>query len=168
MKSRGLLLAFLLAFPTTAYAAPNQPAADILKIQTLIERFRASIINKDKVGFLDLFTQGEVTWQSVETKRHLNGISASPDSDEKGFPTRRKTHLTFIDEIVASPIRKEEKFRDIQISTDGSIASVFFDYSFHSDGRKVNQGKEAWHLINTGSSWKIVSVIYSINRTPPP
>lgn len=67
----------------------------------------------------------------------------------------------------SSPTRKgKKKFRDIKIESDSDIASVFFDHSFHADGKKTNRGKEAWHLVRTDEGWKIVSVIWSVNWTP--
>ena len=79
-----------------------------------------------------------------------------------------KNYLSFIEGIVADPRRSEEKFENVRIDTDGDIASVYFDYSFHADGRKTNYGKEAWHLVNTDDGWKIVSVIWSVIPVPAP
>ena len=41
---------------------------------------------------------------------------------------------------------------------------MWFDYSFHAGGRETNHGREAWQLVNTDDGWKIISVIYSVNR----
>jgi hypothetical protein len=79
-----------------------------------------------------------------------------------------KNYRSFIEGIVANTPRSEEKFENVRIDTDGDIASVYFDYSFHADDRKSNYGKEAWHLVNTDDGWKIVSVIWSVIPVPAP
>jgi hypothetical protein len=70
---------------------------------------------------------------------------------------------TFIEEIVADKQRNEEQFSNVQIDTDGSIASVTFDFVFLLDTKEINRGREAWQLVNTDDGWKIVSVIWSNN-----
>jgi hypothetical protein len=60
----------------------------------------------------------------------------------------------------------EEKFSNVQIATDGAVASVYFDFVFLSDGKPQNRGSETWQLINTGSGWKINALVYSINLDP--
>ncbi|GAB4453481.1 MAG: hypothetical protein Fur0028_08930 [Bacteroidales bacterium] len=55
----------------------------------------------------------------------------------------------------------EEKFYNIHIVEDGSIANVSFDYSFWKNNNKQNWGRESWGLIKTGNQWKICSVIFS-------
>ena len=62
----------------------------------------------------------------------------------------------------------EEKFWDIDIKTDGEIASIYFKYSFHIGDYKYNWGDEAWDLVKTADGWKIVSVIYSTTENPEP
>ncbi|WP_300685034.1 hypothetical protein [Chryseobacterium sp.] len=57
---------------------------------------------------------------------------------------------------------QEEIFRNISIENNDVIASVIFDYSFLSNRKASNWGKEFWHLAKINGQWKIISVIYSL------
>jgi hypothetical protein len=53
---------------------------------------------------------------------------------------------------------------NIQIETDGYLASVHFNYSDHRNGIKRAFGTEAWDLVKDGAQWKIVSVKYTVTE----
>ena len=141
---------------------------DTARIEAVIEAFRTAIIEKDKARFVELFVPGRVTWQSVRGDETLRLARQKDPLAAKVRFDPGKTHLSFIDGIVGGKLPEEEKFSNVRIDTDGDIASVFADYSFHQDGRETNNGKEAWHLVRTGDGWKIASVIWSVNRMPAP
>ena len=139
-------------------------STEIKNIEAVIEAFRISLINKDKPVFIELFYNDAVPWLgtvSDETMAH------TPPPPKEGGRQRTKVgggnYLSFIDWIVKTPKKIEEKFWDIKIINDEDIASVHFKYSFHQDDKKTNWGDEAWHLVRTEQGWKIASVIYSIN-----
>ncbi|REC62886.1 hypothetical protein DRF65_08680 [Chryseobacterium pennae] len=59
----------------------------------------------------------------------------------------------------------------MNIDTDGSIASVAFNFSFWAGGKKGLWGKESWGLVKIKNEWKITSVIFSMeneNISPEP
>lgn len=49
--------------------------------------------------------------------------------------------LSCIDKIVASKDRQQQKFWRVEIETDRDIASVYFDYSFHSGNGETSHGR---------------------------
>ncbi|MCL1636136.1 nuclear transport factor 2 family protein [Luteimonas sp. SX5] len=159
-----LLLALLLSFPALGHAAGVDP--DNRSVEAVVEAFRASIVDKDKPRFVKLFLHENTAWQSVTGDANLDKIRETKPQAVKVRVDAKDGHLSFIDDIVASKDREEEKFRNVKVETDGDIASVFFDYSYHSGGKETNHGKEAWHLVRTDQGWKIVSVIWSVNWTP--
>jgi hypothetical protein len=163
-----LLLAFacLLSFPAFAQTEAKAVDTPSRQIEGVIEAFRTSIIDKDKARFVNLLLHDDITWQSVVSDANLPGLrEKKPDAVKVRFdPTN--SPLSFIDGIVSSKKRLEEKFWNTKIETDGDVASVLFDYSFNVDGKETNHGKEAWHLVKTDDGWKIVSVIWSLNWDP--
>ncbi|MFD0738448.1 nuclear transport factor 2 family protein [Lysobacter koreensis] len=161
------LLACLLSSAAMAQPAPLAPSGDVAQIEAVVEAFRAAIIDKDKPRFVALFVPGRVTWQSVRGDDTLRMAREKNPQAAKVSIDPNKTHLSFIDGIVAGTQREEEKFRNVKIVTDGDIASVTSDYSFHQGERETNHGQEAWHLVRTDGGWKIASVIWSVNRTSP-
>lgn len=163
-----LVLVCLLAVPFPALAAPPDVAAHTRRIETVIEEFRTAIIHKDKERFLKLFLHENPIWQSVDGDDSLARIRQKFPEATKVRVAPKDNHLEFIDWIVSGKEQREEKFSHVRIDTDGDIASVSFDYSFHVDGRMTNSGRESWHLVNTGGGWKIVSVIWSVHPPKEP
>jgi len=152
----------------TGIATANAPdVQSVQQIEAVIEAFRTAIIDKDKARFAGLFLHDDITWQDVTGDASLQRIREQRPDATKVRVDLRDSHLSFIDGIVSDPDRSEEKFRNVRIDTDGDIASVHFDYSFHSNDRETNHGEEAWHLVRTDDGWKIASVIWSMNATPP-
>ncbi|MCY1074279.1 hypothetical protein [Archangium lansingense] len=163
MKLSLLLLTCLVSLPSFAQGSPKDTAAARQQITTVVDDFREAIIQKDRKKFLGLFLRGDITWQSVDgdellkRRRQKNPKATRLSIDARQNPT------TFIDEIVADAERSEEKFTNVRIDTDGTIASVSFEFTFHLGDRIINRGQESWHLVNTDSGWKIASVIWSNN-----
>lgn len=158
------LLACLLSFP--AFGQTDAGNADTRSVEAVIEAFRAAIIDKDKPRFEKLFLPGNTAWQSVTGDANLREVRKNKPEAVKVRINPKSSHQSFIDSIVASKDRQEEKFRDVKIETDGDIASVYFDYSYHANDKETNHGKEAWHLLRTDQGWKIASVVWSVNWTP--
>ncbi len=153
---RSSLIAFLFVSPLLFAQAEDQFRPEIMQI---IEDFRISIIEKDEERFLDLFYNGPVPWLGVWSDSSLDDWPDPNDVPPKVFSD---THEHFIEGIANSTRDMEETFSDIEIKSDGDIASVYFKYSFLNNGYKTNWGDEEWQLVRTSSGWKINSVIYSV------
>nr|WP_313510429.1 nuclear transport factor 2 family protein [Stenotrophomonas geniculata] len=169
-RARFVALALSFAACLPAYAAQNAPA-DIEAIEQVVESFRTSLINKDKPTYMDLFFSDkpeDIGWQYVSEDVRLQDIRKAKPEPIKARQIPANNFIALIDGAVASPKPKEEKFSNTKIETDGDVASVSFDYSFHDDGGKTNWGKEMWQLIRTEQGWKIFSVIYSIRDSRSP
>ncbi|AVO30743.1 hypothetical protein [Stenotrophomonas maltophilia] len=110
----------------------------------------------------------DIGWQYVSEDVRLQDIRRAKPDAIKARRIPANNFIALIDGAVASPKPKEEKFSNTKIETDGDVASVSFDYSFHDDGVKTNWGKEMWQLIRTEQGWKIFSVIYSIRDSRSP
>jgi len=146
--------------------ASAQDDVRVREVEALVESFRTAIIDKDRERFSRLFLREDIAWQSVVGDASLQRLrEAKPDTPKLRIDPA-STWVSFIDGIVASPKRLEEKFSDVRVTTDGDIASVYFDYSFNADGKETNHGHESWGLVRTDDGWKIVSVVWSVNRTP--
>ena len=131
------------------------------EIMEVVEDFKQSITDKDEKKFIDLFYDKSIPWIGIDSKRRKGNLPS-----ESGVI--QSNHLSFIRGIVKKDDKVEEKIWDIEIMTDGEIASVHFKYSYHRDNYKKNWGDESWQMIKTPDGWKINSVIYSITRNPVP
>ena len=158
------LCALALALPYS----PVHAASDNPEIRAVIESFRTSIIQKDRERFLQLFVQADVPWQSVMDDKSLAQIQVKRPEAIKARFKQDNNPVAFIDGIVKSKNTSEETFSNIRIDSDGEVASVSFDYSFLSNGRPTNSGKECWLLVRTEAGWKITTLAYSVTLAPAP
>jgi hypothetical protein len=163
-----LALACLLSFPVLAREEASPAETPVQQVEAVVGAFRTAIIDKDKARFSSLFLHENITWQSVRGDETLQRVRLKQPEAVKVSVNPEKTFTSFIDGIVAAKEEQEKKFWNVRIDTDGNVASVVSDYSFHASGKETNRGKEAWHLVRTDEGWKIVSVIWSVNRSPEP
>ena len=148
-RARFAALALFLPACLPAYAAKDAPA-DVEAIKQVVESFRTSLINKDKPTYMSLFFSDkpeDIGWQYVSEDVRLQDIRRAKPDAIKARRIPANNFIALIDGAVASPKPKEETFSNTKIETDGDVASVSFDYSFHDDGVKTNWGKEMWQLI---------------------
>lgn len=163
MKPSLLLLTCLVAAPSLAQQSLPATTTAQQQIHAVVDDFREAIIQKDTKKFLGLFLREDVIWQSVQGEERLKKLRQKDPQANKLTVNAKQNPRTFIEDIAANAKRVEEKFTNVRIDTDGNIASVSFEFTFHVDDRIINRGQESWHLVNMGNGWKIVSVIWSNN-----
>ena len=137
---------------------------DQIELESITEEFMRCIKERDKESFLDLFYDENTPWLGkFEPKSEKITIDQNPDAiNSKGIFDISK--IEFIDMIIGAPenVVIEEKFSNLQVDTDGWIASVNFDYEMLMNDQITNTGREFWHFVKTNGGWKISSVIYSV------
>lgn len=159
MRTITKLSVILLTTLLQSYAQQN--ANNKKEISILINKYAKSVIEKDSITFYDLFNDGSVTWcaalmyrsqaREVE-KRGANAAgSAYISGSYKGFFRSLFRYQS-----------AEDKFDNIQIIEDGTVASVTMDYSFWANNKMTNWGGKYLSLIKREGKWKITGVIYSV------
>lgn len=139
-------------------------AKDHTELKFITSEFMRCIKEKDKDAFLNLFYDNKTPWLGkFEPKSEQITLDNNPDAiNAKGIYDISK--LEFIDSMVSTPdsVIIEEKFSNLQIDTDGWVASVNFDYEMFMNDKMTNSGREFWHLVKANNGWKISSVVYSV------
>ena len=145
----------------------QQTSGDQQEIKALLADFMKAITTRDSASMYSFFANTPVTWVGVwkpvtQQQRLLK--------NEKAEGYKVSDFKTWFRAVTSSGV-KEEKFRNPVIVADESIGSVTFDYSFWANGKKGNWGKESWGLIKQNGTWKIASVLFSmdlesVNREP--
>lgn len=148
------LMALAFALPSAAADSPNAG------IDTLITTFQASLKKHDTKALEDLFLPGSDVWIVTLGDKTLESIRAKDPAAPRYKVGTRKSFLEFVGST-KSPI--EEDFHNVRIHTDGSMASVYFDFEFMADGKVQNRGAETWQLVHTDDGWKIAAMLYSSN-----
>ncbi|MFT4248136.1 MAG: hypothetical protein QM581_08875 [Pseudomonas sp.] len=165
-----LCIGFGLVPPGPAWAGRDDER-DVAAIRKVVELFRTSLIDKDRATFLGLFVSEdprEVTWRFViDDAQRARALATKPGTRKAGY-SPGFNHVSFIDRIVSRDESSKERFSDVDIDTDGEVASARFDYVFLVAGRPMNRGREMWQLLRTEDGWKIVSVVWSIRDPRAP
>lgn len=147
-------LALLLAMPC---AATDSPRAEIGKV---IQQFQAALNAHDAKGVSALFLNENVSWYTAMGEAGFTKVEAKhPDA----MPYRAGTLKAFTDFVGSGKVVVEERFHDVRIETDGTVASVYFDFDFIANGKVDNRGAETWQMIRTPAGWKIAAMLYSSN-----
>ena len=159
---------FLTGFPILSVRAqPSANEEDKIALTKVLHTFMTSLKTKDSTSLYNLFYEGNVSWVGVY-KEKTQAKRVKYDSTALNYKV--SDYKTWFRSTTAGSI-KEEKFYNVNIDTDGSIASVTFDFSFWAGGKKGLWGKESWGLVKINNEWKITSVIFSMeqeNISPEP
>ena len=158
-----ILYVSLLAMILGNLTASGQQQKDRKEILQLIEKYSAAVISRDSATFYELFNNGQVTWAGSLSQR-------SQDKEiESGKSTSSSAYFMGSYQQFMRGLFKysstEDKFDNIQITTDGTVASVTMDYSFWANRKMTNWGGKYLGLIKKEGRWKITSVIYSLDLT---
>ncbi|MDQ0009575.1 ketosteroid isomerase-like protein [Luteibacter jiangsuensis] len=149
-----VLLAFVAAAPC---AAADSPKAEIEQVVT---RFQASLKTHDRAALANLFLADSKAWWNVLGDESYRKVKAKHPEAAR---YKAGTWQEFADYVGGTKASIEERFHNVRIETDGSVASVYFDFEFVADGKVGNKGAETWQLIRTDDGWKIASMLYSSN-----
>ena len=152
-----ILLAVVLA---ASLAAPAR-AADTDAIRQVVQQFQSAIVARDGKTLGSLFVQDGGSWLSVLDDATYAAAKARNPAAKKLEPSTWQKFADFVQHS-AKPI--EERFHDVRVETNGTVASVWFDFDFLVDGKVTNRGSETWQLVRTGDGWKIQAMLYSVDR----
>jgi len=159
MKKVFTILAVLI-FSKMSYAQNIRGASDTAAIRMVLNSFTQSIIKKDSATLASLFANTPIAFLSV---RGAETVAYLKKKDPSTPFIQIRNYKDFIAYVAQTKDQVEEKFYNIRIRTDGSVASLSSDYSFWSNNQKTNWGQENWELIFNGTDWKIATIIWSVN-----
>lgn len=141
---------FVLALPARAAASDD--------VGAVVERFRAAIIAHDGATLTSLFLPEHSSWLSLPTDADFAAIRARHPDAPRFQPGSIADFARFVS---TSQHAVEERFHDVRILTNGTVATVYFDFDFLIDGKVENKGAETWQLLHTQAGWKICAMLYS-------
>lgn len=165
------VVSILLAGPATAADVPAyigkhiSDAQDTQAINKVIDDFQVALKTKDSKLLSTLVLNSNILFASPVPPE---GITMVRDKHDVNFDGLRAGGFTAFANFIGSekePI--EEKFYNLKVTQDGNVAWVMFDYEFVMSGKTQNYGVETWQMIKAADSkWKIVSVMWTMNRLP--
>lgn len=135
------------------------------EINNIIKLYSESVIKKDSITFYNLFNDGTVTWCAA-----LKDKSQQKEVEKRGADKARTNYFSSSYKDFLRGLfnyeTTEDKFDNIAIVEDGTVASVTMDYSFWANNQMTNWGGKYLTLIKRDGKWKITSVIYSLELLP--
>lgn len=164
IKMRHLKLLSVIFLITIQQVSAQEKADDKAEINKILNQYAKSVIEKDSITFYDLFNDGTVTWCAAIKDR-----SQARELQKKGKKAAGSNYFSgsykgFL-RALFSYQSTEDKFDNIHMIEDGTVASVTMDYSFWANHKMTNWGGKYLSLIKRDGKWKITSVIYSLELT---
>lgn len=157
-----LVFAFLITFQ---FSNGQEKTSNKKEINNIIKLYSESVIKKDSITFYNLFNDGTVTWCAA-----LKDKSQQKEVEKKGADKARTNYFSSSYKDFLRGLfnyeTTEDKFDNIDIVEDGTVASVTMDYSFWANNQMTNWGGKYLTLIKRDGKWKITSVIYSLELLP--
>ncbi|PAM94058.1 hypothetical protein B4N84_13315 [Flavobacterium sp. IR1] len=131
------------------------------QIQDIITTYSRSVIEKDSISFYALFNEDHVVWSAAYKDRTQAKEKEIKGVEKAGSNYFSGSYKRFMRGLFSHKTT-EDKFDNVTITNDGTVASVIMDYSFWADGKMTNWGCKYLNLIKKNGEWKITSVIYSL------
>ncbi|MGB8441899.1 MAG: hypothetical protein WA867_17330 [Candidatus Acidiferrales bacterium] len=145
-------------------ALPGSTASDTVDVQHLIEDYHEAVVSHDGARLARLFIPEGSMWLNVlSDEAYARAKAKSPDA----VKIRVGSYKDFAKLVSTSTASFNPTHTHLQENSDGTIASVYFDFVFLIDGKAENHGSETWVLVKGTDSWRIAPITYSSNPQMP-
>ncbi len=171
MKSPGFALYALLPLiatasfaqgaATRATAAQNAgpPAQATTEIEQLMARYHQAVVSHDGARLASMFIDKGSWFNVLSDAAYARARAKNPAV----LKVRPWTFQEFAKVVSSSRSRLDPEHSNLRILTDGTVATVYFNFVFLIDGKPENQGSETWQLVKASDGWKIAAITYSSN-----
>jgi hypothetical protein len=134
------------------------PPEAIAQLKKLATAYNLATAKKDQSSLLRFYYSRNVpAIGAVSSPSFARMAAASNGRAPKIFPSNAKDQST----ADTSASATAEKVTNLIIHTDGTVASLEYDYKIPR-----GYGHAFWTLVDTKDAWKITSIVYSINIRP--
>ncbi len=169
------VVTFILIIPSLSSAqAQTTPTSaerkELLEVRQLVweSYFRNNQANLKELIGEDFITinPGEQHWQNHnEFVAGDDAFARAKAKSADAVKVRVGSYTDFAKVVSTSKAKFNPTHTHLQMNSDGTIASVYFDFVFLVDGKEQNRGSETWVLIKGSEGWRIAAITYSSN--PP-
>jgi ketosteroid isomerase-like protein len=131
--------------------------ASTREIQQVMNEFHEAVKSHDGARLAKLFLP-ESVWLNVLTdKAYENALRKNPSTTKVKAGSNQK----FADFVSGTTKVIDPRHTNVVIHTDGTVATVYFDFVFYIDGQPNNHGSETWQLVKGTDGWRIAAISYS-------
>ena len=143
---------------------PVGNAADTVDVQHVIDAYHEAVLTHDGSRLARLFLPQGGMWLNVlSDDAYASAKAKSPDA----VKIRIGSYADFAKVVSNSKANFNPTHTHLQQNSDGTIASVYFDFVFLADGKATNRGSETWVLVKGTDGWRIAAITYSSNPPVP-
>jgi hypothetical protein len=150
-----------------ATAAPEGVSSgksrDLADIQRVMDSFHQAVVTHDGSKLGALFIPEGSTWLNVLTDEAYARVKSQSPATPRVRIGSYKEFATFVSNSKAT---LDPRHSHLRIQSDGTIASVYFDFVFLIDGKVENRGCETWQLVKGPGGWQIAALTYSSDPHP--
>src|SRR5580658_1719921 len=145
-------------------AVPASTASDTVDVQHVIDAYHEAVLTHDGSRLASLFIpQGSMWLNVLSDDAYARAKAKSPEA----VKVRVGSYTDFAKLVSTSKANFNPTHTHLQQNSDGTIASVYFDFVFLADGKEENRGSETWVLVNGTDGWRIAAITYSSNPHMP-
>jgi hypothetical protein len=153
------------ALVLTAVASAEDPphpqadtSQDTIDVQHVMDAYHQAVVTHDGPRLAALFIPEGSTWLNVlSDDAWARAKAKSPDARK----VRVGSYKDFANLVSTTKSNFNPTHTNIQIHSDGTVASVYFDFVFLVDGKETNRGSESWQLVKGSDGWRIAALTYS-------
>ena len=141
-------------------ATPANTALDTVDVQHVIDAYHEAVLTHDGSRLANLFIpQGSMWLNVLSDEAYARAKAKSPDAAK----IRVGSYTDFAKVVSTSKASFNPTHTHLQENSDGTIASVYFDFIFLVGGKEQNRGSETWVLVKGTDGWRIAAITYSSN-----
>ncbi|NYF80621.1 nuclear transport factor 2 family protein [Granulicella arctica] len=134
--------------------------SDTVDVQHVMDAYHEAVITHDGSRLAQLFIpQGSMWLNVLSDDAYARAKAKSPDA----VKVREGSVTDFAKVVSTSKASFNPTHTHLQENSDGTIASVYFDFVFLVDGKEQNRGSETWVLVKGTDGWRIAAITYSSN-----
>jgi hypothetical protein len=138
----------------------NSTASDTVDVQHVIDAYHEAVLTHDGSRLAQLFIpQGSMWLNVLSDDAYARAKGKSPDA----VKVRVGSYTDFAKIVSTTKAKFNPTHTHLQMNSDGTIASVYFDFVFLVDGKEQNRGSETWVLVKGSNGWRIAAITYSSN-----
>jgi hypothetical protein len=144
-------------------ATSASTASDTVDVQHVIDAYHEAVLTHDGSRLAHLFLPQSLWLNVLSDDAYARAKAKSPD----GVKIRVGSYTDFAKLVSTSKASFNPTHTHLEENSDGTIASVYFDFVFLVDGKEQNRGSETWVLVKGTEGWKIAAITYSSNPHMP-
>ena len=143
-----------------APAATSNIISDTVDVQHVLDAYHSAVLAHDGARLASLFLPQGSIWINVLSDEAYARVKAKSPNAAR---VRDGSYTDFAKLVSTSKASLDPTHTNMTIHTDGTVASVYFDFIFLVDGKETNRGSETWVLVKADGGWRIADITYSSN-----